>query len=172
MQISLVDGIRTVQINMYQLAFLGVIAYYIGVWARKKYNFFVRASIPGPVIGGLPFAILVAALEYNGIANIKFDGTLQTFFMLTFFCTLGMSASLNLLKKGTKFILMFLLICSIGAVIQNFLGIGISSMFGIDPRYGIIAGSMSLTGGLATVGAFAPIFESRGLDGAVAAGIA
>lgn len=70
--------------------------------------------------------------------------------MIVFFCTIGMNASISLLKKGTVLILAFFAISTVGAVVQNILGMGIADFFNIDPRMGIIGGSVTLTGGLGT----------------------
>jgi len=170
---EVINGLLTVKVNMYQLTALGVIAYYIGVWARATFPGLVRFSIPAPVVGGLPFALIVAVLEHNQIMGFTFDGTLQTALMIMFFCTIGMNASISLLKKGTLLIAVFFLIATVGAVLQNILGMSIAEFFGIDPRLGIIGGSVTLTGGLGTAGAFGPIFENElGVKGAAAAGIA
>lgn len=172
METAVVKGLLTLKVNMYQLTALGVIAYYLGVWCRKTFPALVRFSIPAPVVGGLPFAIIVAILEHNKIMGFAFDGTLQTALMIVFFCTIGMNASITLLKKGTLLILAFFGIATVGAVLQNILGMGVADFFGIDPRLGIIGGSVTLTGGLGTAGAFGPYFENLGVTGAAAAGIA
>lgn len=169
----MLKGLLTVKVNMYQLIALGVIAYYLGVWVRNVCPALVRFSIPAPVVGGLPFAIIVAILEYNKVLGFDFDDTLQKALMIMFFCTIGMNASITLLKKGTMLIMAFFAIATVGAVLQNLLGMGVAEFFGIDPRLGIIGGAVTLTGGLGTAGAFGPIFENElGVKGAAAAGIA
>jgi ESS family glutamate:Na+ symporter len=50
--------------------------------------------------------------------------------------------------------------------VQNFVGIGISSLFGVPQLLGVMAGSVTLVGGPATGLAFAPLFEQAGLIGA------
>ncbi|MDR1649740.1 MAG: hypothetical protein LBR71_05720 [Synergistaceae bacterium] len=172
MKVVMSGGLALIEVNMYQLAALGVVAYYLGVWARSRFSALVRFSIPAPVIGGLPFALLVAALEHKGLAKFSFDGTIQTILMLVFFCTIGMNASVSLVKKGTLLILAFSLVSVAGAVLQNIIGLAVASVFSIDPRLGIIGGSVTLTGGLGTAGAFGPVFESMGVKGAAAAGVA
>jgi ESS family glutamate:Na+ symporter len=172
MEIIMTNGLPLIKVNMYQLAALGVMAYYLGIWARSRFTSLVRFSIPAPVVGGLPFALIVAVLEHKGLAQFSFDGTIQTILMLVFFCTIGMNASVSLVKKGTMVILAFFLVSVVGAVLQNIIGLGVASAFSIDPRLGIIGGSVTLTGGLGTAGAFGPVFESMGVRGAAAAGIA
>ena len=43
-----------------------------------------------------------------------------------------------------------LAIASIGAVLQNLLGMGLAAALGFDARLGILAGSVALAGGPAT----------------------
>src|SRR3546814_14941718 len=52
------------------------------------------------------------------------------------------------------------------AVVQNLVGIGVATSFGLDPMFGVLAGSATLTGGPPTGLAFAPLFEEAGLVGA------
>lgn len=57
-------------------------------------------------------------------------------------------------------------------VLQNCLGMSVASLLGIDSRYGIMVGSVSLMGGLGTSAAFGPYFEQTyGLSGATAVAI-
>ena len=49
----------------------------------------------------------------------------------------------------------------INILMQNFLGMGVAAAFGMDPKAGLMAGSVSLTGGLGTTVAWAPIFTDQ-----------
>lgn len=51
METEIIKGLLTLKVNMYQLTALGVIAYYLGVWARATFPALVRFSIPAPVVG-------------------------------------------------------------------------------------------------------------------------
>ena len=62
------------------------------------------------MIGGLIFAILVAALDSFGMVKIKLDASfIQDFFMLAFFTTIGLGASLKLFKLGGKVFILYVL---------------------------------------------------------------
>lgn len=58
------------------------------------------------------------------------------------------------------------------AVAQNVVGISLAKVMGIHEIFGIIAGATTLMGGLGTGGAFGPLFESWGVQGATVAAIA
>lgn len=62
--------------------------------------------------------------------------------------------------------MVFLLISSAFCIIQNLVGIGVASLFGVSKLFGVMAGSVTLVGGPATGLAFSPLFEEMGLKGA------
>lgn len=173
METEVIQGLLTLKVDMIQATALGVIMYYFGVWVRTKIPILVRLSVPAPAIGGLLVAFLVAFLQSNQIIGVSFDGTLQNVLMVMFFCTVGMNASYTLLLKGGLMILGFWAVATLVAVVQNIAGISIATLFGLDPLIGVIAGSVSMIGGLGTAGAFGPLFENEfGVEGAAAAAIA
>jgi ESS family glutamate:Na+ symporter len=61
---------------------------------------------------------------------------------------------------------------TIGAILQNILGIGIAILLGQPALFGVLCGSVSLTGGPATGLAFAPQFERAGVPAAEEVAIA
>ena len=159
--------------DMLQTAALGAIMYYFGTWLRSKVPALVKYSIPAPAIGGLVVAISTALMQTWGVASFAFDGTLQTVFMICFFCTVGINASYKLLIKGGIVVIAFWAVSSLVAVVQNAVNIPIAAGFGLNPLMGIIAGSVPLIGGLGTAGAFGALFEDAyGVTGALSAGIA
>lgn len=173
METEVIKGLLTLKIDMIQAAALGVIMYYFGVWVRTKIPILVRLSVPAPAIGGLLVAFLVAFLQSNQIIGVSFDGTLQSVLMVMFFCTVGMNASYTLLLKGGLMIVGFWAVATLVAVVQNIAGVSIATIFGLDPLIGILAGSVSMIGGLGTAGAFGPLFETEfAVEGGAAAAIA
>ena len=92
--------------------------------------------------------------------------------MIAFFTTIGMNASLSLLKISGKQVMIFLALASGFAVVQNLLGMAVAAGFGLHPLFGVLAGSTTLTGGPATGLAFAPLFEAAGVEGAESIAVA
>jgi ESS family glutamate:Na+ symporter len=68
--------------------------------------------------------------------------------------------------------MLLLTVASVGAVLQNLLGIGLAKLFGVNPLVGIISGSVALAGGPATALAFGSTFEKMGVTGAAEMGLA
>lgn len=172
MESKIVAGLLIFKLNMIQTVALALVMYFIGNFIRHRVPMFMRLSIPAPVIGGLIFAGISTFLRTQGILGFELDGTMQTALMIMFFCTIGMGASLTLLKKGGMPLIIFFLLAVVLAVAQNALGIFLAKLTGIDPLLGIISGAVTLMGGLGTGGAFGPLFEEWGVQGATTAAIA
>ena len=90
------------ELDMIQAIGLAVILLIIGRALRKRIRFFEKYCIPAPVIGGFLFAIVTFIFKQSNFLEIKFDTTLQQFFMVMFFTSVGFNASLQVLKKGGK----------------------------------------------------------------------
>ena len=65
------NGMLTVNVDMVQALALAVLAYYGGVWLKKKINFLERFSVPSPVVGGMPVALVLSILEASGILQVS-----------------------------------------------------------------------------------------------------
>jgi ESS family glutamate:Na+ symporter len=92
--------------------------------------------------------------------------------MIAFFTTIGMNASLRLLRISGTQVMIFLALASAFAILQNLLGMAIAVGFDLHPLFGVLAGSTTLTGGPATGLAFAPLFEAAGVEGAESIAVA
>ena len=147
------------------VAFAGVILF-AGYGIRRLIPILGKVNIPAPVCGGLPVAGLLAVLYFSGIQPVKFDTALQTPFQNTFFASIGFAASLALLRRGGPLVFTFFILSLIVAVMQNVLGAAVAWGLGQHPLMGVLAGSVTLTGGPATGLAFAPEFEKAGVAGA------
>jgi ESS family glutamate:Na+ symporter len=84
--------------------------------------------------------------------------------MLTFFASIGLGADARMLARGGVALLLFTA-CVVGMlVMQNLIGVGTAWAMGIDPLIGLIAGSVTMSGGHGTGAAWGQKFaESFGL---------
>jgi glutamate:Na+ symporter, ESS family len=153
------------------VAFAGVILF-LGYGIRRLVPPLARVNIPAPVCGGLPVAALFAVLHSYGQQPIVFDTALQVPLQNAFFASIGFAASLALLKRGGPLVLTFFVIATIVAVFQNLLGGAVAWALGQHPLMGVLAGSVTMTGGPATGLAFAPLFEQAGVAGAATLAVA
>ena len=156
---------RTVELDLLQTLTLGAVVYFVGIALKNRIAWLDRLNIPAAVIGGLLFTFL-SMLAHERVLTVQLNTTAQPVLIVAFFTTIGMGASLALLKRGGLQVFIFLLFATAFCFVQNFLGMGIAIGFGENPLLGVMAGSVTLVGGPATGLAFAPLFEEAGLVGA------
>ena len=155
----------TYELDLLQTLTLGAVVYFVGIELRKRIGWLDRLNIPAAVIGGLLFTVL-HTLVRGRLFTVQLDTSAQQVLIVAFFTTIGMGASLALLRRGGIQVLVFLLFATAFCFAQNFLGMAIALGFGENPLLGVMAGSVTLVGGPATGLAFAPLFEEAGLVGA------
>lgn len=156
---------RMIEFDLLQTLALATVVFYVGVKLRQRIGFLDRLNIPSAVVGGLFFAALVFALR-DRVVNVAIDTATQPVLNVAFFTTIGMGASLSLLRKGGAAVVLFLVFSIFACFVQNLIGISVAAAFGESPLLGLMAGSVTLVGGPATGLAFAPLFEEAGLSGA------
>lgn len=146
--------------------------YLLGQFLLTRSSLLQRFCIPAPVIGGLIFAVVHATLRGFGIVTFTFDTTLQTVFMMTFFCSVGFLASFSLLKGDKSRVLKLMLLAILIILIQDLLGTAGATLFQLDPALGLAMGSIPLVGGHGSAGAFGPFLEEHGVQGATSVAVA
>ncbi|MBU5227503.1 sodium/glutamate symporter [Clostridium senegalense] len=162
-----------IDLSMIQTLAVAIVFYYVGSFLKKKVSLLEKFCIPAPVIGGLIFAIINFLLRQYNIATINLDVTLQDPFMLVFFTTIGLGASFKLIKQGGKQVIMFFIAAVSLVVLQDIVGVAVSKLIGANPLLGLIAGSITMTGGHGTGATWGHTFETQyGLAGASATAMA
>ncbi|MGE3189197.1 MAG: sodium/glutamate symporter [Vicinamibacterales bacterium] len=155
--------------DMIQSLALAAVLLFVGYGVRRQVGALDRYNIPAPVIGGFLFAAVALGLRLAGLARFTFDTTFQTPLMIAFFTTIGLGASLALLRRGGPQVLLFWGMASALAILQNVVGLGLAKALGVQPLLGLIAGSITMTGGHGTGAAFGQLIqEQHQFPGAVA----
>lgn len=157
--------------NPVQVLALACFGVAVGVWLKKKVPVLDRLNIPASVVGGLVYALAALALR-DRLLNLEFDLVLRDIFMVAFFTTIGMSASLRLVKQGGQRLLLYFGLATLGIALENVLGVVAARVMGLDPLIGLIAGSVTMAGGPATALAFGGTFESLGVTAGTTLAIA
>lgn len=132
----------------------------LGRWVIARVKFLQDYNIPEPVVGGILVAIGILLVYQFAHLEFKFDSSLKDPLMLAFFTSIGLSADFASLKKGGKLLIVFLVVVCGLLFIQNFIGIGISHLMGVNPLIGMLGGSMTMSGGHGTGAAWADIFKA------------
>ena len=125
---------------------ISVIVLLIGHFFVKNITILKKYNIPEPVVGGLVAAVVTYILFVGLNITVSFDAKIQQIFMLMFFTSVGLSASLLKLKEGGKALILFLVCVIIFVFLQNIVGISLAKALGLDPLIGLIVGSVTLTG--------------------------
>ena len=160
------------QLNMAETVGFAIILLLLGRWIKRRVNFFEKFFIPAPVIGGTLFSIILLIGHQTETFTFSFNDDIKKLFMIAFFTTVGFSASLKILKKGGVGVALFLLAAVILVVMQDIVGPVLAKALGINPLLGLAAGSIPLTGGHGTSGAFGPELEKLGATGATVVAVA
>ena len=159
--------------NAFYTLIAAVIVLLLGRFLVNNIDFLRRYNIPEPVAGGLVAAVVSLLVHQFFGYSMTTSSELQTSFMLVFFSSIGLSANFAKLKEGGVGLVIFLVCVASFIVVQNFVGISHATLMGLDPLIGLIAGSITLTGGHGTAGAWGTILETEhGIQGALALGMA
>lgn len=154
------------QLDAVETVALGGLALLGGYALCRVIPFLRRYNIPEPVVGGLIVALIVLFAHRQGTTLFELDTSLQTPLMVAFFTTLGVNASISLMRVSGRQVGIFLALATGFVIVQNLIGLGVASLFDLHPLFGLLVGSATMAGGPATGLAFAPLFEEAGLVGA------
>ncbi|ABZ78740.1 sodium/glutamate symporter [Shewanella halifaxensis HAW-EB4] len=139
---------------------VAILVLFIGHSVNRHVPFFKKYNIPEPIIGGLVVAAVITVLHFQNI-TLAFSLPMQNTLMLMFFSTVGLAASYRLLARGGKKVFIFLGIASIYIILQNAVGVSLAAALGLEPLMGLVAGSITLSGGHGTGAAWSQTFAEQ-----------
>nr|VVV06253.1 Sodium/glutamate symporter [Aliivibrio wodanis] len=151
---------NTLSIGALESFLIAISVLSLGHFINSKIGVFKKYNIPEPIVGGLIVAFSITLLHFQGV-SIEFSLPLQNTFMLMFFSTVGLAANYTQLVKGGAKVFLFLAVASFYILIQNAVGVGLASAMGLDPLLGLIAGSITLSGGHGTGAAWSQTFAEN-----------
>jgi glutamate:Na+ symporter, ESS family len=165
--------VQTIALDLFDTLALATALFFVGQVLVQRSAFLQRYSIPVPVVGGVLFAVLLAALGLVARLQFTIDESLKDPLLLAFFATLGLGADVRSLARG-GWKLVILLVLFIGLmVMQCAIGVGLARLLDLHPLVGLLGGSISLVGGHGTAAAYAASFaDTRNLQGALELGMA
>ena len=151
----------TIAVDPYYTLIVATLVLLVGRLMVDRIKFLQDFNIPEPVAGGLLAAVIIYILHVSTGVSFAFDKGLQDSFMLIFFSSIGLSADFSRLKAGGVGLVLFLLVVSAFIVVQNVVGVGLAGALGLDPIIGLVTGSITLTGGHGTAGAWGKVLEEQ-----------
>lgn len=134
-----------------------------------------KFAIPAPVISGLLFSVLIAALKGTGTVALSFEtAIIKDLCQNLFFLCVGFGFSFRMLKHaGKKLCVMIALAACLLITLQDLMGVFIGNLIGLHPLLALQCSSAAMAGGVGTASAFGPIFIEMGApDSATTVGVA
>lgn len=148
----------TLSLNIYFTLAAATALLILGRHVAEKIAFLKRYSIPHAVIGGLLAATFLTVTHTFGL-HVVFDKSLLGPMNLLFFTTVGLAADVRSLRRGGRPLIIFFLLATGALVLQNTIGVTLARAFGLHPINGLLAGSITLSGGHGTGAAWAAKFS-------------
>jgi len=165
--------VNPIQIDAFASFTIAIVLLFMGKDLTSRIRLLRKYSIPEPVSGGL-VCVLVITLAYLLFGReIRFELDVRNYLLLYFFACIGLKSDVAMLRAGGKPLVILTALAGSFIILQNLLGMGVAGLFGLNPKAGLMAGSVSLTGGIGTTLAWAPDFSSRlGITDAMEIGVA
>ncbi|GAA1473959.1 hypothetical protein GCM10009604_19250 [Corynebacterium aurimucosum] len=111
-----------------------------------------------PVIGGFAFALINLALRKTGLLELTFDTTLQNFFIVIFFISVG-----YVLKAAVPKVMTFLVLCTALCFFQDLVPLLFGPFVGLEKDLALMTGSVSMIGGHGVSGSITLLVEASGV---------
>ena len=152
---------------------LAILLLFVGKGVVARVALLRTYSIPEALVGGVICAAVVCALYYGAGIAVTFESGMRDVLLLYFFAAIGLNSNLRTLARGGRPFLVLTGLAVVFVLLQNGVAMGLAGAFGMDPRAGLMVGSVSLTGGVGTTLAWEPHFSNTlGIAGAGELGLA
>lgn len=162
MNIEMIANVLTFKADAVMTVAMAAVLLLLGYFIKGRLNFLQKYCIPAPVVGGFLFMLVTWAGKASGAFAFNFTTTFQAPFMLAFFTTVGLGASLSLLKKGGILLITYWLVAGAVSVCQNIIGISLSGVVGLEPAYALLCSAITMIGGHGAGAAYGSTFEGMG----------
>lgn len=162
MSFEIIENIFTIKADMVMTTAMAAVLLILGYFIKSKVKFLEKYCIPAPVVGGFLFMLITWLGRTTGAFSFNFTTTLQSFFMLAFFTTVGLGASIALLKKGGALLIVYWLVAGAASIFQNGIGIVVSKITGLEPAYALLSSAITMIGGHGAGAAYGLTFEGMG----------
>ena len=172
MSFETIEQTLNINCDLIMTTALAAVLLLIGFWIKKKVPFLTKYCIPAPVIGGFLFMFVTFAGHQSGAFAFNFNTGLQSPFMIAFFTTVGLGASVQLLKKGGILLVIYWLVAGVVSIIQNFISVGLAAVTGLAYPYALLAGAISMIGGHGAAGSYGSTFVEMGYPAGITVGAA
>ena len=172
MSFEMVDNMLQINTNAVMTLGLAAILLWFGYFVRNKVKFFSHYCIPAAVVGGFIFMFITFGGHMTNTFSFNFTNTFQSPFMLAFFTTVGLGASVKLLKKGGMLLVIYWLCSALISIIQNVIAVGVGTALSVPTPYALLCGAISMIGGHGAAAAYGQTFTDMGYSAGMTVGAA
>ena len=166
------DAQQVLHVRPFLSVTTGIVVLFVGKALNQRFALLRAYNIPEPVTGGLLFAVAFGLAYLVSGVKIDFELSARDILLVYFFTVIGINARVADLARGGKPLLALLAITVAFMLAQNLVGVGAARLLGLDPSVGLLAGSISMTGGHGTAIAWAPVIaKERGVANAMEIGV-
>lgn len=152
---------------------LAILLLFLGKGLTRRSRWLRRYSIPDAVVGGVLCAVVIGMVYSLAGFEVRLSLDARDQLLLYFFAAIGLNTDVRTLSQGGRPLVILLLLATVFMGLQNGLGMAMAGLFGMDPRAGLMTGSVSLTGGVGTTLAWSPHFvHNLGIGNAAELGLA
>jgi ESS family glutamate:Na+ symporter len=138
---------------------IGILVLFLGKYLNDRISLFRRYNLPEPVTGGIVASVAFGVFHWIFSIDLQFSDHSRDLLLVVFFTSIGLSTEFRNIIKGGK-PLFRLSALAIGYLfIQNFAGILVACLAGMDLAAGILTGAAALQGGHGNIVAWAPVLE-------------
>ena len=162
MSFEIIEKVLNIKADAIMTCAMAAVLLLLGFFIKKKVKVLNKYCIPAPVVGGFLFMFITFIGHITNTFGFSFDTYFQDAFMLAFFTTVGLGASFELLKKGGLLLIIYWLIAGVISIFQNFIGIGVGKVVGLEAPYALLASAISMIGGHGAAGAYGKSFAEMG----------
>jgi ESS family glutamate:Na+ symporter len=150
---------------------ISILVLFFGMYLSQRFKFLRDNYIPPAVSGGLVFSTLTALAFWIFDFELDFDLRYRDLLLLVFFSTVGLSAKFRALVSGGKALAIMIGVSLVFLICQNTASVGLATLMGYQPGYGLMGGSVSFAGGHGTAIAWGADAEAAGLQSATLIGV-
>jgi ESS family glutamate:Na+ symporter len=156
------DAEQVLQIRPFLSVTAGVVVLFVGKMLNARFSGLREYNIPEPVTGGILFSLSFGLVYLFSGIKVEFDLTARDVLLVYFFTVIGINAHFGDLLRGGKPLGVLLAVTVAFMLAENVAGLGAARLLGLPPSVGLLAGSISMTGGHGTAIAWAPVIAATG----------
>ncbi len=149
------------ELDSRQTIIVAILVLFLGKFLNNKIEILRKYNIPEAVTGGLVAALIFGLIYFIFSIDIVFSKHYRDILLIVFFSAIGLSTRIKSIIKGGKILLILTIFAVAFIFLQNYLGIFLTSFFGVSKGNGLMAASVALQGGHGNVVSWAPVIQEK-----------